>query len=72
MVRAVVDRLEGSKAVLLVGDKEQTVNFPKCFLPPATKEGQYLKINIEFDEVYTKQAEDEAAKLLADLKQQNS
>ena len=71
MLKAVVDRLEGKKAVLLVGEAEKTVNFPVALLPKGIQEGCYLKISIEYDEISTEQAKQEAAALLAELKQQN-
>ena len=48
-MKAVVDRIVGDVAVLLVGDKEVKVDFPKKLLPSGTKEGSWLKVSFELD-----------------------
>lgn len=48
-LRAVVDRIEGDMAVVLVGDDSSRVVMPLNLLPEATKEGDVLKILIESD-----------------------
>jgi len=45
---AVVDRIEGDTAVLLVGPDELVVNFPLACLP-AVHEGSILNFTIEGD-----------------------
>ena len=64
MISAYLDRFEGNLAVLLLGDEEKKVNFPKSFLPKEVEEGEYLKIEISRDEEKTAEAEAEALKLL--------
>ncbi len=67
MISAVIDRFEGDKAVLLLGDEEKQVNFPAKFLPEEVTEGDYIKIDISYDEEATKAAEEEAEALLKKL-----
>ena len=64
MISAYLDRFEGSLAVLLLGEEEKKVNFPKSFLPEEVEEGDYLKIEISRDEEKTAEAEAEALRLL--------
>lgn len=68
MLSAVIDRFEEDKAVLLVGDDEQKVIFPKALLDKNLKEGDYISIAINYDEIATKQALEEAKALLNTLK----
>lgn len=70
-VSAVIDRYEGKKVVLLVGDDEQSVIFPAAYLPPSLDEGAYLRLEIAFDAGATAQAQQEAADLLRALKEKN-
>ncbi len=67
-IDACLDRYEGKKAVLLLGDDEKTVVFPAKYLPEGLEEGDWLNITIEYDEAATNAAEDEAASLLAELR----
>ena len=46
---AVVDRIEGEVAVLLVGEDEVRVDFPRKYLPKGTKEGSVLDLSLESD-----------------------
>ena len=64
MISAYLDRFEGNLAVLLLGEEEKKVNFPKSFLPEDAGEGDYLKIEISRDEEKTAEAEAEALRLL--------
>lgn len=64
MISAYLDRFEGNLAVLLLGEEEKKVNFPKSFLPEEAGEGDYLKIEISRDEEKTAEAEAEALRLL--------
>lgn len=68
MVKAVIDRFESDKAVLLFGDAERRGVFPKECLPGSVKEGDYLQIEITYDEAATKLARQEARVLLDKLK----
>ncbi|MBR2215762.1 MAG: DUF3006 domain-containing protein [Selenomonadaceae bacterium] len=64
MISAYFDRLEGNKAVLLVGEELTKVNFPQDYLPPGISPGDYVKITMERDAEATEEAEDEALDLL--------
>ena len=71
MISAVIDRFEEDKVVLLVGKDEQKVVFPKNLLDENLKEGDYLFIDIKYDEVATKKAVAEIEDLLKSLKNDN-
>lgn len=71
MISAVIDRFEEEKVVLLVGEDEQKVVFPKNLLDENLKEGDYLSIDIKYDEVATKKAVVEIDDLLKSLKNDN-
>lgn len=46
--KAVVDRIvDGTHAVLLVGDREVELVVPLAQLPPGTKEGHWLRVQFE-------------------------
>ena len=71
MISAVIDRFEEDKVVLLVGEDEQKVVFPKNLLDENLKEGDDLSIDIKYDEVATKKAVAEIEDLLKSLKNDN-
>ena len=71
MISAVIDRFEEDKVVILVGEDEQKVVFPKNLLDENLKEGDYLSIDIKYDEVATKKAVAEIEDLLKSLKNDN-
>lgn len=71
MISAVIDRFEEDKVVLLVGEDEQKIVFPKNLLDENLKEGDYLSIDIKYDEVATKKAVAEIEDLLKSLKNDN-
>ena len=71
MISAVIDRFEEDKVVLLVGEDEQKVVFPKNLLDENLKAGDYLSIDIKYDEVATKKAVAEIEDLLKSLKNDN-
>ena len=71
MISAVIDRFEEDKVVLLVGEDEQKGVFPKNLLDENLKEGDYLSIDIKYDEVATKKAVAEIEDLLKSLKNDN-
>jgi hypothetical protein len=48
-MKAVVDRIEGELAVLLLGDKEVKLDVALAELPSGTKEGSWLKVKFELD-----------------------
>jgi hypothetical protein len=49
--KAVIDRFEGTLAVLLVGEKSRRVNVPKQLLPKRAKEGTWLKVVFDGSEI---------------------
>ena len=63
-VQAVIDRFEDSKAVLLLGDDEVQVVWPRNILPSEATEGDILQINLEVDHEATESAKEEAKRLL--------
>lgn len=71
MISAVIDRFEEDKVVLLVGKDEQKVVFPKNLLDEKLKEGDYLSIDIKYDEIATKKAVAEIEELLKSLEDDN-
>jgi len=48
-VKAVVDRFEGDKAVILVGEEEEQLVVDRGKLPAGTKEGDWLKADVQDD-----------------------
>lgn len=71
MLSAVIDRFEEDKAVLLIGEQEEKVIFPKKLLEGNFKEGDYLTIDIKYDAESTKKAVDDIQDLLNSLKKDN-
>lgn len=67
MLQAVIDRFEENKAVLLVGESEIKVVFPKKYLPENLKEGDYLRLDVIYDEAATCSARREAEALLNEV-----
>ena len=70
MMLAVIDRFEEDKAVLLVSDEfddELKIKFPRKLLPKDLnlKEGDYISLDIKYDEEATKDAQKEAQELFA-------
>lgn len=66
-IRAVLDRFEGEKAVLLVGDAEARVVWPRPLLPDGAGEGTVLWLDLGMDEQATRTAKAEADDLLRQL-----
>ena len=67
-LKAIVDRIEGSKVVLLLGEDEQNaVDFPKNFLPDGVQESDILNLKIEIKSRKTKQAKEQVAQMIAKL-----
>ena len=69
--KAVIDRFEGKKAVLLVGDEEVQVVWPCEFLTSDAEEGDILQIDLQIDPVATKMAKAEAERLLQQVLAKN-
>lgn len=68
MICAVIDRFEEDKAVLLAGDEEIKINFPRILLNKNLKEGDYITIDVKYDNEATQKAKEEVANLLKSLK----
>jgi hypothetical protein len=49
--KAVIDRFEGDKAVLLVGEEEDRLVVPRSSLPAGAKEGLWLQVDVADDRV---------------------
>jgi len=49
--KAVIDRFEGDKAVLLVGDEQDRLVVLRSFLPKGVKEGDWLKVDAVDDRI---------------------
>ena len=65
-VTAYIDRFEGDKAVLYIGDEMVKVDYPKAFLDDELEEADYIKITIEYDGEATEEALQEAMSLTED------
>ncbi len=66
-IKAVVDRIEENKAVVLLGEEEQeAVDFPKSFLPDV-KEGDILTFKIKVQSRKTKEAKEKVAAMIERL-----
>jgi len=70
-IQAVIDRFEGNKAVLLVGDNEAQVVWPRHILPIQVKEGDLLQINLQVDSEATAAAKIAAENLLKEILKKN-
>jgi hypothetical protein len=71
-MKAVIDRVEGELAVLLLGDKgEFKLNIPLSLLPEGCKEGDVLSIAIERDPGATEQAKERVSDRMEKLKKKS-
>lgn len=70
-IQAVLDRFEGDRAVLLVGDSEISVAWPRAALPEAAGEGDILLLLLDIDSEATRAAREEAEQLLRELREKN-
>ncbi len=71
-MKAVIDRVEGDLAVLLLGDKgEFRLNFPLSLLPAGCRESDILNISIERDVVGTEQTKERVTDLMEKLKKKS-
>lgn len=66
-IQGVIDRFEGEKAVLLLGETEQQSLWPRRLLPTEAQEGDILSFSIQIDAEATAQAKAEAQSLLKEL-----
>jgi hypothetical protein len=68
-MKAVIDRIEGNLAVLLMGEDESLkVNMPLALLPEGCGEGDVLGIAINKDEKATVEAKGSSKSLIEKLK----
>lgn len=65
-ITAVVDRIEGEFAVLLVGTAERKVDFPLDCLPPV-QEGSIINLSMELDESKEQARRQQSADLIEKL-----
>ncbi|HTY13069.1 MAG TPA: DUF3006 domain-containing protein [Candidatus Omnitrophota bacterium] len=67
--KAVVDRIEGQKAVVLMGEEErEAAEISLPFLPEGTKESDILTFKIKLESRRTKEAKEKVALLIEKLK----
>ncbi|MHB1418022.1 MAG: DUF3006 domain-containing protein [Bacillota bacterium] len=66
-IQAVIDRFEGNIAILLVGEKEQLVNWPKAQLPDGAREGDVLDLTLKLNPEATKTKTEQASQLIKKL-----
>jgi hypothetical protein len=53
MLRAYVDYMQGESARVLVGDEDVAISIPIHQLPPGTKQGTVLRVNLNIDQAAT-------------------
>lgn len=66
-INAVIDRFEGTKAVLLVGDVDAQVVWPREYLPEDATEGDHIELVISIDHGATRSSKAEVEDLLRKL-----
>lgn len=71
IMKAVVDKISGNIATLLVGPTELKVEIPKSLLPTNTKEGTWLEIDLKIDEKETQSRFAANKALLEKIKKKN-
>jgi len=71
IMKAIIDRFEGDKAVLLFDDTEEQVVWPKGRLPHPAAEGDIVMIQIAIDAEATTIARKEASALLQRILNRN-
>ena len=70
-IRAFVDRIEGGKAVLLLGeDEKQSSIIPKEILPEGVGEGAVLTMMLQYEPELTSEATEEVRNLINKLSKQ--
>ncbi|SFL97200.1 DUF3006 domain-containing protein [Pelosinus propionicus] len=70
-VLAVIDRFEGKKAVLMLGDEEFQVVWPRESLPSEAREGDFITMELQVNNEATTAAKEEAERLLKELLKEN-
>lgn len=72
-MKAIIDRIEGNLAVLLIGDDGSIkLNVPLILLPERSQEGDILDIDIHKDEEETEAAKNRVSSLIKKLKNKNN
>ena len=64
MISGYIVRIEEDLAVILTEDEEYQINYPAALLPDNVGEGDYITIDIFYDEEKTKAAMAEAMELM--------
>ena len=64
---ACLDRFEADKAILLIDERQMV--WPKNLLPPESREGDILSVEIVKDDIATDKAKREVKELLQELTQ---
>lgn len=68
-IRAFVDRIEGDKAVLLLGENEDyTIAIPVEYLPDGAESGSVLTLDLRIEPDLTAQAKNEVSDLIDRLR----
>jgi hypothetical protein len=70
-VIAVLDRFEGEKAILLLGDDSKHAMWPREALPEGSSEGQIFSFTIEVDKMATELARREVEELMREIIAEN-
>ena len=70
-MRAVIDRVEGNIAILLVGDEGIKLDIPLSLLPADCREGDVLNMSFERDVVGTEQTKERVSGLMEKLKKKS-
>ncbi|NLL19110.1 MAG: DUF3006 domain-containing protein [Clostridia bacterium] len=70
-MKAVIDKIEDTLAVLLVGEEETKVDWPVNCLPENIGEGDILHIAIKKDQESTNKQREKVASLIEKLKDKN-
>lgn len=66
--KALLDRIEGSKGVVLLGEEErEAADIPKSFLPEGSKEGDILSFKIKLESRRTKEAKEKVQEMIKKL-----
>ncbi|HPT36653.1 MAG TPA: DUF3006 domain-containing protein [Methanothrix sp.] len=67
-MKAVIDRIEGKIAVLLLGDESIKLNIPISQLSDGCREGDILNVSFERDPAATEQTRERVSGLMEKLK----
>ncbi len=57
--KAVIDRFEEGWAVLLIGEDEQRMNVPRKDLPRGAREGHWLRIELDGDQIVSMEIDEQ-------------